>query len=131
MPAAAAAHRATIQAAHPAVRHAADPITIVSQDTAGVYVSVVHCRGIDIPPPIRLRQSGTPLLLKGTDATAVTRRQMTKPKKYKPVYKCTILIEKKAPAPKVPVKVKVPRTVRLNTGFGGAAGSVARHHPAK
>ena len=73
-------------------------------------------------------------------------KQLAKPKAYKTVYSCTVTVKEKAPAPKKPKKTHPVRCelgqggpwtggrschrVILNTGFGGEAGPVARHHPA-
>jgi hypothetical protein len=45
------------------------------------------------------------------------------------VYRCTIVIEKKRPA-SVVTGLVIGKKLTLNTGFGGEASSVARHHPA-
>jgi hypothetical protein len=67
---------------------------------------------------------------------------LARPKAYKTVYSCTVLVEEKAPtAKKKSCELATRRgsggrwrschpEITLNTGFGGEAGPMASHHPA-
>jgi hypothetical protein len=124
-------------------RRPVDPVRNVSQYASGTYVSIVTCHGNGAPPPLRLNAPGTPLTLSGTGPSAGVLQALAKPKAYKNVYTCTIVIKQRVPRPPkaAPHKCELGvsgmqspvchGTVTLNTGFGGAAGAVARHHPAR
>lgn len=89
----------------------------------GQYVTVVTCKGGSVPPPVHLGGSATPLTLAGSGPSATALKSASTPGAFKPAYLCTIFVEKRVPAPKVPKKVVI------ETGFGGEAGAVAHHHP--
>lgn len=123
---------------------AAAPVKILSQDASGQYVSEVTCDGKAAPAPVRLNQPRTPIRLTGSALTPATARALARPRTYRQVYRCTIIVEKKAPVPAgkgggVGTKCELPgkggrlctSDVTLNTGLGGAAHSVAGHHPKK
>lgn len=141
-PARPAAQVASHTAAHP-VKHqiarkakAASPVRIVSQYGNGQYVSVVHCQSGRVPPPLRIRKPGVPLHLAGQRPAPAVVKSMGQ---YKPVYRCTLVIEKKPFKPGKGGGIKPCEHVRpsmhgrchvtLNTGFGGEAGKVAGHRP--
>lgn len=146
-PARPAAQAVTHTAAHPVKRQiarkaraarakAASPVRILSQYGNGQYVSVVHCQSGRVPPPLHLRKSGVPLHLAGQQPSATVTRSLGQ---YKPVYRCTLVIKKKPVTPGKGGGIKPCEHVRpgthgkchvtLNTGFGGAAGSVKGHRP--
>jgi hypothetical protein len=146
-PAHPAAHGKTGQHAK-AGQHAkptlADVITSQLGD-GGKYVTVVRCAGsVAAPPPVTLAQLDDPLTVRGSHPTASVIKQLAKPKAYRTVYTCTVTVKEKKPTPKKklhPVgcelgqggtlnRGKACHRVVLNTGFGGAAGQVAKHHPA-
>jgi hypothetical protein len=140
-----AAHRTPGQHAR---RTLADVIT--SDFGGGTYVTQVRCTGaVAAPPPVRLARRDDPLTVRGARPTAGVVKLLAKPKAYKTVYRCTVIVKEK-----VPPKQKTPPTAKkscelgigvgvgwsrwgkchpviLNTGFGGEAGPVARHHPAR
>lgn len=115
----------------------ADPVRITSQYRSGQYVSVVTCEGAQVPPPVRLRVKGTPIRVSGNQPSAVVARAIARPGRYKTVYTCQVVVEKEVPPapgkgggikPCERYKGTISKChVTLNTGFGGAAGSVARH----
>jgi hypothetical protein len=119
------------------------PTTTGSELDGGKYVTVVHCQGVDSPPPVTLDKPGTPLTVNGTGPSAAILTMLKKPGPYKTIYTCTVTVEEKAPAsPKPVAKVKkgceiksggrarCTKPVTLNTGFGGEAQQVKDHHPA-
>jgi hypothetical protein len=131
--------------------HAAQ-VRIPSQYGSGQYVSVVNCQGGQVPPPVRLRQPNTPLHLTGTAPTPAVTKAMATRGRYKTVYTCTVVVQKQVPAPAGKGgglkqcelgqgggtgnggmgkngSSACHKPVTLNTGFGGAAGPVAGHHP--
>lgn len=101
------------------------PLKFASQFGGGQYVTVVKCTGGSTPPPIRLGGSAQPLTVSGSGPSATALKSASVPGAFKPAYLCTILVEKRLPAP---VR-KVPKKVVIETGFGGKAGAVAHHHP--
>jgi hypothetical protein len=137
------------KASHRARRTLADVITSDFGD-GGQYVTVVRCTGtVSAPPPVRLARRGDPLTVRGARPAAAVVRLLAKPKTYKTVYSCTVIVKEKVPAArKKPHLVarkscelgpgrgwvgrwrSCAREVILNTGFGGEAGPVASHHPA-
>jgi hypothetical protein len=144
-----AAHRKTD---HHARRTLADVITSDFGD-GGKYVTVVRCTGtVSTPPPVRLARLDDPLTVRGARPTASVVKLLAKPKAYKTVYACTVLVEEKAPVAKKKTHLVAKKScelgpgggwggrggrgrschplVVLNTGFGGEAGPVASHHPA-
>lgn len=123
----------------------ADPVKIISQYGSGQYVTVVTCNGATVPGPVQLNHPRTPLRVTGANATPATVSALAKPRAYKKIYSCTVIVEKKVPAGKssrceLPGVAVSPgkgagacgkRRVTLNTGFGGMSQPVARHHPAR
>lgn len=115
---------------------AGSPVQILSQYRNGEYVSVVHCQGGQVPPPLQIQQPGVPLHLAGQQPSASVVRSLGH---YKPVYRCTLVIEKRPSLPGKgggirPCEHARPSMrgrchVTLNTGFGGAAASVKGHRP--
>jgi uncharacterized membrane protein YgcG len=143
---------------------------IAAQTDGGKYLTVVHCRGVDTPPPIRVGEPGTPLTAYGTGSSAGLLKMLAEPNPYKTVYTCTVSILVKPaakPAKKHPKKADArkhscelgtgsgasggtggtggagsggsgsggakdhcTKSVTLNTGFGGMASQVGRHHVA-
>ncbi|HEY1700287.1 MAG TPA: hypothetical protein VGG75_11305 [Trebonia sp.] len=110
------------------------PVSVISQDQSGQYVSVVTCKGAATPPAVTLKAAGTPLRVTGTTIKAVTR-----PKAYRTVYTCTVTVEKKLPVQtgkggglkcELGQMSQCHKAVNLNTGFGGKASTVSKHHPA-
>src|SRR5579871_2365854 len=79
-----AAERAELAAGQPGVPglSAAD---IAAQADGGKYLTVVHCRGVDTPPPIRVGAPGTPLTAFGTGPSAGLLKMLAKPNPYKTV----------------------------------------------
>jgi hypothetical protein len=166
-----AAHHRTITQATTAVERASlaagqstvpglSSANIAAESDGGKYLTVVHCAGVDTPPPIRVGGPGTPLTASGTGPSGPILAMLTKPNPYKTIYTCTVSVEiKTAPKPvkhttKHTAKKKTceigtaggaggaggaaggrsgagcTKTVTLNTGFGGMAGQVAHHRPA-
>lgn len=125
------------------------PVHIPSQYGSGQYVSVVDCQGAQTPPPVRLAQPNTPLHLTGTAPTPAVAKAMATRGRYKTVYTCTVVVQKQVPTPAgkggglkqcelggtgsgstgKSGSSACHKPVTLNTGFGGAAGPVAGHHP--
>ncbi len=133
---------------HHSRRTLADVITSDFGD-GGKYVTVVRCTGtVSTPPPVRLARLDDPLTVRGARPTAAVVKLLGKPKAYKTVYTCTVIVEEKAPAAKKKTHLakkscelgpgrgwsgrrrSCRQVVILNTGFGGEAGPVASHHPA-
>jgi len=123
--------------------------TIGSELDDGTYTTVVHCQGVDSPPPITLAKPGTPLTVNGVGPSAAILKMFQKPSPYKTIYTCTVIVREKVPAKprKVTAVKSVPahkpgceiaprgragctKLVTLNTGFGGLAPQVKDHHPA-
>lgn len=147
-PAHPAAQAAIHTAAHPVKRQiarkakaakaskAASPVQILSQYGNGQYVSVVHCQGGQVPPPLHVREPGVPLHLAGQKPSATVTRSLGQ---YKPVYRCSLVIKKKPVMPGKGGGIKPCEHVKpgmhgkcnvtLNTGFGGRAGAVKGHRP--
>ena len=132
------------------------PTEIASEFDGGKYVTIVQCQGVDSPPPVRLGQPGTPLTVSGVGPSAAIFKMLKQADPYKNVYTCTVLVKEKVPAkPRADVTKKIKahkvrgsgceiatggnatggntrctKKVTLNTGFGGLAEQVKRHHPA-
>jgi hypothetical protein len=145
-----AVERAQLAAGQPALPGLSSA-DIAAESDGGKYLTVVHCRGVDTPSPIRVGAPGTPLTAYGT-ASAGLLKMLQKPNPYKTVYTCTVDIElkvqakpvKKATATKPGCEIgtgaraagggrtpkRCTKSVTLNTGFGGMASQVAGHHPA-
>jgi hypothetical protein len=122
--------------------------TIGSELDGGKYVTVVHCQGVDSPPPVTLAKAGTPLVVNGGGPSASILAMLGKPNPYKTVYTCTVTVKERVPAKPKPVVKKAHKAhkkgceiatgghatctkpVTLNTGFGGLASQVKNHHPA-
>jgi hypothetical protein len=100
------------------------PVTFDSEFRGGQFVTLVSCSSTVTPPPVSVGVPGAPLTLHGTGPSAGAATLLTKPGGYKTVFTCTIVVKKR-----VPKKFHL-RKVIISTGFGGEAGSVARHHPA-
>lgn len=158
------AHAGTAKTQAAAVRHAEDPTypptNIDSEMDGGKYVTVVHCQGVDSPPPIHLAAPGTPLTVSGTGPSAAAAAMLKRQGPYKTIYTCTVLVEERTPTkPRVATpstvtahknhtpgcaiavgggtsgslgtkSTKCTKKVTLNTGFGGLASQVKNHHPA-
>jgi hypothetical protein len=131
------------------------PEEIASEFKGGKYVTIVRCSGtVTTPAPVRIARPDVPLLVHGGALEAKIVKLLAKPHTYKTIYKCTVVVKEKVPSVVKKVK-KVKRAthkksceigapgkrgggkgagcshiVTLNTGFGGAAGPVAGHHPA-
>lgn len=145
-----AAHAKTAQAKTTAARRAKAPsyapTSIASEMDGGKYVTVVHCKGEDSPPPIHLSRPGTPLTVSGTGPSAAIFKMLKQQDPYKNIYTCTVTVKEKVPAPKPAVPKRVAahkaceigtsgpasctKKVTLNTGFGGLAQQVKNHRPA-
>jgi hypothetical protein len=131
------------------------PTVIGSELDGGKYVTVVHCQGVDSPPPITLAKPATPLIVNGAGPSTAILKMLQKPNPYTTVYTCTVTVKEKKPAkPKVAAprrgavrtapkqgcvimasgrangRSRCPKDVTLNTGFGGRATQVKNHHPA-
>lgn len=123
------------------------PTEIASELDGGKYVTIVHCQGVDSPPPVHLGSPGTPLIVNGVGPSAAVFKMLKQQDPYKNVYTCTVLVKEKVPGkakPAVPKKVAAHKAgceiagggrtctkkVTLNTGFGGLARQVRNHHPA-
>jgi hypothetical protein len=122
--------------------------TIGSELDGGKYVTVVHCQGVDSPPPVTLAKQGTPLVVNGVGPSANILAMLKAPNPYKTVYTCTVTVKERVPSKPKPVAKKAPKAhkkgceiatggrktctkpVTLNTGFGGLASQVKGHHPA-
>ena len=100
------------------------PITFDSEFGGGQFVTLVSCSSTVTPPPVSVGVPGAPLTLHGTGPSAGAATLLKKPGGYKTVYVCTIIVKKRV------TKKFHLRKVVISTGFGGEAGSVARHHPA-
>jgi hypothetical protein len=87
-------------------------------------VTTVSCSSTVTPPPVRVGVPGAPLTLSGTGPSAGAPTRLKKPGGYKTVFTCIIVVKKRV------AKKFHLRKVIISTGFGGEAGSVARHHPA-
>jgi hypothetical protein len=156
---AAAAHAGTATPKAAAPGPSFVPTTIGSELGGGKYVTVVHCQGVDSPPPVTVNKPGTPLIVNGGGPSAQILSMLKRPNPYKTVYTCTVTVQEKVPAkPKPAAKAKRPhqvhkkgceiaasghagrsghnghsactKPVTLNTGFGGLAPQVRDHHPA-
>jgi hypothetical protein len=87
--------------------------------------------------------------VRGARPAAAVVKLLAKPKAYKTVYTCTVVVEEKVPTAKRKTHLLAKKScelgtsrglggrgrschpvVILNTGFGGEAGPVAGHHPA-
>ena len=124
------------------------PTEIASELDGGKYVTIVHCQGVDSPPPVHLGSPGTPLIVNGVGPSAAVFKMLKQQDPYKNIYTCTVLVKEKVPGkakPAVPKKVAAHKAgceiaagggrtctkkVTLNTGFGGLARQVGNHHPA-
>jgi hypothetical protein len=119
--------------------------TIGSELDGGKYVTVVHCQGVDSPPPVTLGKTGTPLIVNGVGPSTKILAMLAKPNPYKDIYTCTVTVKERVPAKPKPAAKKAPKKgceiasgdrstctkpVTLNTGFGGEASQVKGHHPA-
>lgn len=107
-------------AAHPAV-HVKTPTTAqpvktpnflptqnASEFDHGKYVTVVHCVGVDSPPPVRVGTAGVPLIVSGTGPSAAVFAMLKKADPYKTIYTCTVNVEEHIPAkPALAVSKKV------------------------
>jgi hypothetical protein len=126
--AAAPGHPAKAESAKPAAarQDPPPPLTFASSYRGGQYVTVVKCSGGATPPPLHLGTAAAPLTLSGSGPSTSAMKSASVPTAFKPAYLCTILVEKRLPAP--PAR-KVPKKAVIETGFGGMAGAVARHHP--
>ncbi len=125
---------------------------IAAETDKGKYVTVVHCAGVDAPPPIRVGAPGTPLTASGTGPSGGLLKMLARPNLYETVYACTVDVEMKVAAPAKKAKkadceiagastadaaiagghrgtAGCTRPVTLNTGFGGMASQVAHHRP--
>jgi hypothetical protein len=143
---AAAQHARTT--AQRATTTSARPTEIASELDGGRYVTIVHCQGVDSPPPVHLGSPGTPLIVNGVGPSAAVFKMLKQQDPYKNIYTCTVLVKEKIPGkarPAVPKKVAAHKAgceitagggrtctkkVTLNTGFGGLARQVRNHHPA-
>jgi hypothetical protein len=116
----------------------------------GKYVTLVRCTGsVTAPPPVRLARFDDPLTVRGAHPAAAVVKLLGKPKAYKTVYTCTVIVEQKVPAARKKTHLVASKScelgpslgwggrwrtcrpvVILDTGFGGEAGPVASHHPA-
>jgi hypothetical protein len=138
---------AHLKADRPAKPTLADVITSEFGD-GGKYVTVVSCSGkVTVPPPVLLARLDDPLTVHGGHPTPTIEKLLSQPKTYKTIYTCTVVVKVKTPTPKKKSRaVTRPRCelgpgggvggpwhmchrVILNTGFGGRAGAVAKHHP--
>jgi hypothetical protein len=82
---------------------------IAAESDGGKYLTVVHCRGVDTPPPVRIGAPGMPLTAYGTGPSAALLKMLQKPNPYKTVYTCTVNIELKVQAkPAKPAKPGKP-----------------------
>jgi hypothetical protein len=140
-------------AAHGKPDHRARPTladAITSDFGGGKYVTVVRCTGTgSTPPPVRFARLDDPLTVRGARPAAAVIKLLAKPKTYKTVYSCTVIVKEKVPPAKKKTHLVAKKScelgtgrgwigrwlschpeVILNTGFGGEAGPVARHHPA-
>jgi hypothetical protein len=127
------------------------PTEIASEFDGGKYVTIVQCQGVDSPPPVHLAERGTPLTVSGVGPSAAIFKLLKQADPYKNVYTCTVLVKEKVPAkPRADVTKQIKahkvrgsrceiatgggtrctKKVTLNTGFGGLAPQVKRHHPA-
>jgi hypothetical protein len=119
--------------------------TIGSELDGGKYVTVVHCQGVDSPPPVTLGKTGTPLIVNGVGPSTKILAMLAKPNPYKDIYTCTVTVKERVPAKPKPAAKKAPKKgceiasggrstctkpVTLNTGFGGEASQVKGHRPA-
>jgi hypothetical protein len=126
------------------------PLQIASQLDNGQYVTVVQCHGsVKTPPPVEVGQPDAPLSVHGSSLSTGMLAALKKPNAYKTVYTCTVVVKERVQAKPKP-RAAGHRTcvvvsgagagggkgghrckkVTLNTGFGGMASNVARHHPA-
>lgn len=131
------------------------PDEIASQLGGGKYVTIVRCSGtVSTPAPVRIARPDVPLMVHGRALKKKIVKLLRKPHTYKTVYHCTVVVKVKVAVVAKRVKqvkktthkksCEIPavgpgaggtgagcsRIVTLNTGFGGAAGKVAGHHPA-
>jgi hypothetical protein len=125
------------------------PTEIASELDGGKYVTIVSCQGVDSPPPIHLAKRGTPLTVSGAGPSVAIFKMLKQADPYKNIYTCTVLVKEKVPAkPRAAVTKRIAahkvhgceiaagggtrctKKVTLNTGFGGLAPQVKRHHPA-
>jgi hypothetical protein len=114
----------------------AAPTKIASELDHGKYVTLVECSGGAPPKPIRLAKRDIPLTVHGTGSSPAITAKLAQPNRYKTLYTCMVTVKLESPA--VTAKkvsrsrrcVVCTKAVTLNTGFGGLAAQVAKHHPA-
>jgi hypothetical protein len=129
---------------------------LAAETDKGKYITVVHCAGVDAPPPIRIGEPGTPLTVTGIDPPSQEMKLLADSNAFQPVYSCTVVVELQvaASAKKTAKKASCEiagaagatggsgtagggrkgaagctKKVTLNTGFGGLASQVAHHRP--
>jgi hypothetical protein len=131
------------------------PTQVASELDGGKYVTIVHCQGVDSPPPVHLASPGAPLTITGGGPSAAVFKMLNQADPYKDIYSCTVLVKEKVPAKPKPaakahkagceIRTASPtaalpggrngrnwctKKVTLDTGFGGLARQVKNHHPA-
>ena len=115
-------------------RTLADVITSDFGD-GGKYVTVVRCTGtVSTPPPVRLARLDDPLTVRGARPTASVVKLLAKPKAYKTVYACTVIVEEKAPVAKKKTHLVAKKSCELGPGggwggWGGRGELPPRGHP--
>jgi hypothetical protein len=102
----------------------------VGQVDGGKYVTVVHCQGVDSPPPIQLAKKDTLLTVDGAPLSAAVAGALNKPGDYKTVYTCSVVLKEDAP----PKPKAASKDCKIGTGHGirtGAGAGCAKTHTRK
>jgi hypothetical protein len=76
------------------------PTQTASELDHGKYVTVVHCVGVDSPPPVHLGTGGVPLTVSGEGPSSAVFKMLKQADPYKTVYTCTVNVEERTPAAK-------------------------------
>jgi hypothetical protein len=103
------------------------PTQTASEFDHGKYVTVVHCVGVDSPPPVHLGTGGVPLTVSGEGPSSAVFKMLKEADPYKTIYTCTVNVEEKTPAkPALAVSKKVAEHwagCGLTAGGTGGSGS--------
>lgn len=99
------------------------PTQTASEFDNGKYVTVVHCVGVDSPPPVHLGTGDVQLTVIGKGPSSAAFKMLKQADPYKTIYTCTVNVEEKPPAkPALAVAKKAAAHwagCELMTGTGG------------
>jgi hypothetical protein len=93
----------------------------IGEVEGGKYVTVVHCQGVDAPPPIQLAKGNRLLAVNGAPLSAAVAGALNKPGAYKTVYTCTVVLKEDAP----PTPKAASKNCKIVTGHGIRTGAGA------